>query len=554
MRRRLAAAALLLGLCARGGAEPLAEVPARWTDRVVPIPQQRLGELEAANAARIRETRDQLNAMLEAPDATAAGLAAVYGRLGALYAAHRLFAGAGLSFRNARALDPQGFQWAYYAAHVALEEAEPAQALGYLDEAAQIDPAYSTLPLRRGEALLGLNRLGEARAAFQRVVEDPGLRAAALYGLAQIDLLERDGAAATAKLREVLSLQPGADAVHYTLGQALLQLGQREEARAELARRGVVKPSYADPLADELRSLQVGARFRFADGLAAVNRRDYAAAAEAFAAGLAEDPGNARARTSYARALWISGRTAEAEAELERAVADGPDETLPRFLLAVVRDAAGDAAAAVAGYHQVLTKDPRHEGALSYLANLGFRRGDYADAAALFQRAIDAGTTEMPLLIHYWGALRRAGTDDAVLRDRLVEFERRFPEAPVFRYLLARLLATSTTPGVRDTARALEIARELQATQPIPPHTELLALALAESGEFAQALDLQEGLVQMARMTGALLQAASLEQVAEGYRAGRLPEPAWPLQDPMFTPPPLDAELVMRNYPAGQPY
>mgnify|MGYP001813190377 CR=1 FL=1 len=256
---------------------------------------------------------------------------------------------------------------------------------------------------------MGLNRLAEARAAYQQAAEAPGLRAAALYGLAQIDLLERDWAGAAANYRAVLDLQPQADAAQYPLGQALVRLGQREQAREHLARRGVIKPKYADPLVDKLRALQAGASFHFEEALAAVKRLDYAQAATAFAAGLAEDSANARARTSYARALWLSGRQEQAEAELRRAVADGPEQALPRFLLAVVEDAADDPAAAIAGYRKVLAVDPEHQGALSYLANLKLRQGDYADAASLFKRAIVSGVTQMPVFLHYWGALLRAG-------------------------------------------------------------------------------------------------------------------------------------------------
>ena len=553
MRRGLVAV-LLLGLCNAAGAGPLSEVPKRWADRIAPIPEQRLAELESASSARIRATRSRLGAMLSAPDTNVAELAAIYGRLGALYAAHRLYAGAELSFGNARALDPQDFRWPYYAAHVALEQGEAQQALGYLAEATRIDPRYPPLPLRRGEALLGLNRLEGARAAYAQAAAVPDLRAAGLYGLAQIDLLERDWAGAAAKYREVLSLQPDADAAQYPLGLALVRLGQRDQARGHLSRRGVRKPDFPDALVDELRSLQAGASFHFEEALDAVKRLDYAAASEAFAAGLAEEPVNARARTSYARALWLSGRQEEAEVELRRAVADGPEEVLPRFLLAVVHDAAEDTTAAFAGYRQVLALNPEHEGALSYSANLSLRQGDYASAAAGFERAIAAGVTQMPVFVHYWGALLHAGTDDTVLRDKLLAFDQRFPEPPVFRYLLARLLATSTDPRVADHARALEIATKLHASQPHPPHTELLALALAASGEFVRAEQLQEGLVNMAWTAGAFAHAVSLEQALASYRAGRLPEPIWPRQDPTFMPLPADPELVMRNYPAGQPY
>ena len=552
MTRPLVAAALLL-LFKLVNAASLTEIPAAWTDRITPIPPQRLDELELATAARIRDTRQRLAELL-GTDTTAGELAAAYGRLGALYAAHRMYAGAELSFANARALDPQGFQWAYYAAHIALEQGEAQQALDHLAAAARIDPDYPTLPLRRGEALAGLNRRDEARAAYGEVVDVEGLRAAALYGLAKLDLLERSWADAANRLHELADLQPQADAVHYPLGQALIGLGRRDEARRHLARRGEIKPDYTDPLVSELRSLQVGASFHFEEGLSAIKRDDYAAAADAFARGLNEAPGNARARTSYARALWISGNREAAQAELQRAIADGPGEALPHFLLAVVQDAAGDADAAVAGYRAVLAIDPDHEGALSYLANLSLRQGDYTDAANRFEQAIAAGVTQMPVFLHYWGALLRAGTDDARLRDKLVEFDQRFPEPPLFRALLARLLATSTQAGVKDTDRAVEIATALHHGQPIPPHTELLALTLAAAGEFARAQALQEGLVEVARMMGAWMQIGTLEQTAAVYRSGQLPEPLWPLNDPLLMPPPPDPDSAIRNYPAGQPY
>jgi predicted Zn-dependent protease len=545
---------LLLGLCAPGSAAPLTEVPGPWAGRVAAIPEQRLDELEPATVARIRETRGRLGEMLETAGLDAAELAAGFGRLGALYGAHRLYAGAELAFGNAQALDPDGFQWPYYAAHLALEQGEAAQALTHLDRAARIDPDYPTLPLRRGEALLGLDQPTAARAAYAQAAEAAPLRAAALYGLAQIDLLERDAAAAAARLGEVLALQPAADAAQYPLGQALVQLGRRDEARAHLARRGMHRPSYPDPLIEELRSLQQGARLHYEDALRAIKRDDYAAASAAFATGLAEDPTNARARTSYARTLWIAGRRDTAQVELRRAAADGPGETLPRFLLGVLHDAADDPASAITAYREVLAIDPVHQGALSYLANLSLRRGDHAAAASYFERAIDAGATELPVFLHYWIALRQAGTGDDALRDALVAFDRRFPEPPVFRYLLARLLAVSEAPGVADRRRALEIARQLHDAAPIPPHSELLALALAAAGEFAQAVALQEGLVQLALSAGAPGHAAALERVAAGYRAGTLPDAVRPLDDPLLMPAPADPEAAMRNYPAGQPY
>ena len=102
MMRAWITAALLL-LFSLADAARLTEIPAVWADRVQAIPPQRLDELEPATASRIRDTRRQLGELLDAPETGAGELAAAYGRLGALYAAHRMYAGAELGFGNARA-------------------------------------------------------------------------------------------------------------------------------------------------------------------------------------------------------------------------------------------------------------------------------------------------------------------------------------------------------------------------------------------------------------------------------------------------------------------
>lgn len=539
---------------ALASADPLAEIPASWTGRLAPIPMQRLDELDVAHIERIRDTRGRLNQMLQTGETPGKTLAGEYGRLGMLYAAHRLYAGAELALDNAAALDPVAPRWVYYAAHIALEQGEPEQALTALTRSTRIDPGYPALPLRRGQALLALNRLDEARSAYRQALDRPGLRTAALYGLGQIDLLRRDWQAAADRLDEVVARQPAANAARYPLSQALIRLGRRDEARVHLAHRGVIKPTFEDRLIGELHSLQIGARFQFERGVDAVKRRDFEAAAEAFAAGLADEPDNARARTSYARALWLSGQTDAARAELARAIADAPDATLPRFLLATIRDAEDDPVAAKNGYLGVLKLDPGHQGALSYVANLAMRQRDYVEAATNFERAIASGVTQRPLFMHYWSALASAGAPQTRLRDKLIELDGRFPEPPVFRFLLARLLAGSDDTGVRDTARAVAIARKLHQENPMPPHTELLASALAADGDFETAATLQQGLVDMAKMAGAWMYAAMLEQTLAMYRDRKLPETPWSANVPDAAPNAPDPDTAMQNYPAGQPY
>ena len=530
-------------------ADAIAEPPATLADRVVSISLQKLEELDAPARRRITETRMALDKLLADPAPDSKELAEAYGRLGGLYAAHRLSAAAEGAFRNARQLDPSSFHWAYYSAHLALEFGEAEAALMLLEKAKALDSTYPSLALRRGEALLGLNRLDEAQSEYLAASQIKGQRAAALYGLAQIDLLRRNWSGAVEKFTEVLALQPQADAVNYGLGQTLVRLGRRDEARTYLAKRGVVKPTYADALVDELHSLQRGARYHFEQAMVAVNSGDDAAAVREFAAGLEEQPENARARTSYARALWIAGDRQAALRELRQAAADGPEETLPRFLLAVASDAADDAAVAERLYKDVLALNPKHQGALTYLGSLKLRQGDPAAGADYLSKAIEAGTNLFPVYLQYWGALRAQNTPFETLQEKLETFDQRFPEPPVFRYLQAKLLVEKGT-----AQQAAVLAQQLMQTQPIPQHAEVLALSLAATGEWSKAVEVLSNLVTMAQQMGAFDQVHRLEQLVELYREQRLPEPLWPADDPIFYAPPVDPGSPMRNYPAAHPY
>lgn len=56
--------------------------------------------------------------------------------------------------------------------------------------------------------------------------------------------------------------------------------------------------------------------------------------------------------------------------------------------------------------------------------------------------------------------------------------------------MLARILAASTNPAVRDGERALEMARRVFRAEPTLDHAQTVAMALAETGRFDEAVDL----------------------------------------------------------------
>ena len=127
------------------------------------------------------------------------------------------------------------------------------------------------------------------------------------------------------------------------------------------------------------------------------------------------------------------------------------------------------------------------------------------------------------------------------------------PEQQMASYAYSRLLAGSAAPEVRDPGEALALARELAMSLPIPPHLEALAYAEAASGNFAEALDIQKQLVTMAWMAPVSIQ-QGLQEVVEDYEQERLPSEFWPPDDPLLTPPPVDARMVFREYPSPVPF
>ena len=128
-------------------------------------------------------------------------------------------------------------------------------------------------------------------------------------------------------------------------------------------------------------------------------------------------------------------------------------------------------------------------------------------------------------------------------------FLRRFPEPPIFRYLQAKLLVAD---GAAE--QALALARQLTNEHPLPQHAEVLALSLAAAGEWSEAEILQSDLVEMAQQMGAFDQTERLEQRLKLYRRHQLPDPIWPIYDPLFNVPPVDIGTPMKNYPAAHPY
>jgi tetratricopeptide (TPR) repeat protein len=532
----------------------LSEPPAHWRNTLVPVAEVDVSGAERLMQEAIAEARREVAELLQAPEPDAGILAAAYGRLGALFLLVEVEAQADACFRTAAALEPREFRWPYYAGHLALTSGNLEQAIVHLEAARALDPEYPALYLRLGKARLDRSELEAARAALDRIADSPGLTAAANYYLGQIANLERRPEDALVHLGRTLAADPDATAAHYPLAQAYRSLGRNELAREHLALFVARSPRAEDPVLDQLQAASKRSLPAFHKGLHAIRQRDYQAAAERFAEGLAIDPDNTPARVSYARSLYLAGRAEEARTELAAVLAADPDNLLASFLTGVLLQQQNRSDQATDYYRRALKIDPGHAGAIFYLANLEFNAGRYGDAAAGYAKALAADREIAPARLLELIARLRAGEPEAETARRLSDLTAEHPQDPMLRYAEARLLAAAASPDLRSPERALEIATQLSLLQPIPPHQRVLALAQAAAGRFEEAARTQQQAIAMAAWVATSSELEAMKEELAAYENGEIPAQAWPEGDPLLSPPPFDPVAPFRDYPAAVPY
>jgi tetratricopeptide (TPR) repeat protein len=534
-------------------ADLASDPPASLAGSLRAITDFKLDALDAQARDSIQLARRKLNEALQSEPVQSDTLAAAYGELGGLYQVHFLLPAAEDCYHNARQLAPGEFSWVYYAAHLSEDDGRTREALERYEQARKLKPGYKALTVRLGNVLLDLNELERAQAAYEQVVNIAGLEAASLYGLGQIALLKRDYDTAIDAFTRALAVEPAASRIHYPLAQALRATQRNDEARAQLTMRGDEPPSIKDPQIESLESLKIGSRIHFINAMKATRQKDYAAASEGFAQGLAIEPDNVLARTSYARTLYLADDKNGARQALEAALAVQPDNPLGLFLLGVLAEEEGDAGKAADNYRRAIQYAPDHSGAHQYLADQYYHQGNYTAAAQHYASSIRGEPDNLAATIPYMGTLLLSDASAATLMSGLETAIERFPEYPGFRPLQIMLQASSPDAEIRDPEAALKSAQQLNEQYMTPPNQELLALALAATGDYREAITIEENLLSYAQRA----MPAEADRVAKtlAYYQGK----TLPLLDELINhaalqPAKFNATLAFRDYPAARPY
>ena len=353
------------------------------------IPHPELAELEPPLAREIEARRAGLDALLANEETSAADQARAFGELGRLYQAHRLLEPALACYREAHALDPESFAWAYYLGVLAagagdIETARPAFRHA-LDLRADDAPAL----VRLADLELEQAQVDEAELLYVRaaVVDDS---AAVAYGMGRV--AEERGAYAEAigQFERALTLQPGASVVHYHLGQAYRELGEFDRAEEALARSGPNRVAMADPLMHELTTLAIGALPHLARGHAAAREGRLADAEFAYRQAVAADATNLRAHESLATLLLRRGDPEGAIEHFGVAVRLAPENAQAHSDLGVLLAELGRNDRALEHLGRAVELEPGLVQALLTLGNVRTRLGRLAEAEATYRRVLES--------------------------------------------------------------------------------------------------------------------------------------------------------------------
>jgi tetratricopeptide (TPR) repeat protein len=530
MNRSIIVRFLLLVLCASltvtkldasdsGGDSVPEPADATLRSKLAPVIEPDLSGLDPVVADQLHQARKETEAVIADPSADIDRLAAAYGTLGQLYHAYELLDAAESCYVNASFLAPQDFRWVHLLADVARLEGELEEAAARYEAAWSLQPYDFAALVRLGEVATELGRREDAEAAYKTALSlSPG-SPSAMAGLGQLALERRDFDEAVAYFEAALKAAPEANKLHYSLAMAYRGTGDMETARRHLEQRGTVGVRPPDPVVDQLQLLTEGERVHLVRGRLAFASGRYQEAADEFTAAVAADPESARALVNLGTALGQLGDLDAAIDKYEQALAVDPDQLTAHFNLGSTLIEQDRAVDAIGHLEAVLQSTPYDAEAHLLMARALVANGDDWASLEHFKRAAELDPANANAVTGGAAALVRVN-QYVRAKSVLDAGHRRIPDSGAIAFALARLLAACPEAGVRDGARALELAQAVYGARPDPRHAQLLAQALAELDRCEEAAEWQQKVVDAALEDGATEVLPALRADLDHYFGG----------------------------------
>jgi tetratricopeptide (TPR) repeat protein len=488
---------------------------ARPAGPVGPLPRFPFESMEPQVRAQFSQAARRAEQEPDAADAN--------GDLGTLFQAYGFNGMAVTCYERAVALAPGDWRWRYRLGVVLVERAEWPRAIVELDHVLAERPEHVTVLLYRAEASRRCNRLDDALAGYQRVIELLPQCARAWGGAGQVAMRQGDLAAAEQSLREALRLVPEYGPARYALGQVLRRQGHLDDAARELAaaqQQRELEPPLDPALAQALATLRVGAIDALHRGIDLARAGDLEQAITLFEESVRVDPDLAEAHSQLGAAHLAVGNTAAARTHLQRALQLDPDFADARYNLGLLAHREGRFDDAVAHFQQAVAIRPEHFDARLGLGTDLVRVGRPEQAIDHLRRAT-ALRPDDPRSYKRLAAVLSDQGDYRQAADVLRLAVQRLPGDASIADRLAWLLATC--PEVRDPAAALAIAQDvIRRTGDSEPRALVtLAAALAAVGRFDEAVEVALRARELAESTGRESVSAAIQRHLEAYRARR---------------------------------
>jgi tetratricopeptide (TPR) repeat protein len=394
------------------------------------------------------------------------------------------------------------------------------------ERALQLAPDDVATLIWLGEAYLAEGQADRAAPLFAKALMRQPNSIAARFGAGRAALARKDHAGAVKYLEEGLALNPRVAAFHYPLALAYRGLRRAEEAEAHMRQRGGSEVLPADPLMQELEDLLQSPMAYDLRGSRALEIGDWAAAAAYFRKGLELAPDDPALRHRLGTTLAQMGDPRGAFEQFERVIRASPAYSKAHYSLGVLLEADGRQQDAIDRFSSAVKYEPTYVQARVRLAGVLRRTGRLEESLAQYEQALEidpssgiAAFGRAMTLIH----LQRY--EDA--RDRLADGMKTYADQAPFARALARLLAVAPSDRVRDGRRARTIAEELLKHRQTADLAETLAMALAETGQYAQAAALQRQLAAGAARAGRSDLMPRLNATLELYELGKPNRTFW---------------------------
>jgi tetratricopeptide (TPR) repeat protein len=525
---RRAALALLIGVAVAACTDYTRDLP--------PVPPVEMKGFEPSVKNALEKARAQFDAIAaKRPDRERLGEA--YGELAMMYHAQDLVAPAAVAYANAHRLAPDDKRWPYLLGHLYNDAARVPEAIASFEEVLAKHPADAPTLLALGQAYLQSGAFDKAEAMYERLKALPNAEPAALAGLGKVALARHDYALAVERLEQAVKLAPDATKLHQPLAIAYRGVGDPAKADEHVRLFAIdgFDPTVDDPIADALSDKVLASKVLLRRGQRAGKSGRFDLAEKAFRAAVDASPNDAEAIANLGISLANLGRLDEAETRLADAIAKDDSIAVAHLSLGVVYDRKGRDAAAIEQYAATIRLDADNVAAHVYEADALMRTGQADKAIPLYREALAKAPGSSRMQMSLAMALVRSGKRAearSVLEAALAEQ----PDNLAIGNALARLLATAPEPTVRDGPRSLELARKVFDATRSPEVGQTYAMALAETGHYAEAVKLQqETLIAYERSRAPVFRPA-LERNLERYRRNEPAREGWAPEDPIFEP------------------